>query len=151
LRLYDSTSSQALPSCGGKTLVGAGHVTHRKLIAQEGDGKVSNYIFSLPHFILRLRVTVNMKRPKRNQKAKLFSSRPNKEQRSQKPINLPTQFSISMTCRPYLRDYVMHTGNVGKIRKKRAKHEADTSRYYLSHHKSTRRVFHGTNRKQFCL
>ena len=25
--------SQTLPSCGGKTLVGAGHVTHRKLIA----------------------------------------------------------------------------------------------------------------------
>jgi hypothetical protein len=25
--------SQALSSCGGKTLAGAGHVTHRKLIA----------------------------------------------------------------------------------------------------------------------
>jgi hypothetical protein len=46
--------SQALPSCGGKTLVGAGHVTHRKLIAQEGDGKVSYYMFPLPHFTLRL-------------------------------------------------------------------------------------------------
>ena len=46
--------SQALSSCGAKTLVGAGHVTHRKLIAQEGDGKVSYYMFPLSHFALRL-------------------------------------------------------------------------------------------------
>ena len=32
----------------------AGHVTHRKLIAQEGDGKVSYYMFPLPHFALQL-------------------------------------------------------------------------------------------------
>ena len=41
--------SQALCSWEAKTLVGAGHVTHRKLIAQ-GDGKVSYYMFPLPHF-----------------------------------------------------------------------------------------------------
>jgi hypothetical protein len=46
--------SQALSSCGAKTLVGAGHVTHRKLIAEGGDGKVSYYMFPLPHFTLRL-------------------------------------------------------------------------------------------------
>jgi hypothetical protein len=46
--------SQALPSCGENTLVGAGHVTRRTLMAQEGDGKVSYYMFPLPHFTLRL-------------------------------------------------------------------------------------------------
>jgi hypothetical protein len=46
--------SQALPSCGGKTLAGAGHVTRGNLIAQGGEGKVSNYMLPLPHFILRL-------------------------------------------------------------------------------------------------
>jgi hypothetical protein len=45
--------SQALSSCGAKTLVGAGHVTHRKLIAQEGDGKVSYYMFPLHTSIAR--------------------------------------------------------------------------------------------------
>jgi hypothetical protein len=39
---------------GAKTLVDAGHVTHRKLIASEGDRKVSYYMFPLPHFTLRL-------------------------------------------------------------------------------------------------
>jgi hypothetical protein len=46
--------SQALPSCGGKTLAGAGHLSHRNLIAQGGVGKVSNYMLPLPHFTLRL-------------------------------------------------------------------------------------------------
>jgi hypothetical protein len=46
--------SQALPSCWGKTLAGAGHVAHGNLIAQWGVGKVSNYMLPLPHFTLRL-------------------------------------------------------------------------------------------------
>ena len=45
--------SQALPSCGGKTLTGAGHLSRGNLIAQ-GVGKVSNYMLPLPNFTLRL-------------------------------------------------------------------------------------------------
>jgi hypothetical protein len=46
--------SQALPSCWGKTLAGAGHVSHGNLIAQGGVGKVSNYMLPLSHFTLLL-------------------------------------------------------------------------------------------------
>ena len=46
--------SQALPSCWGKTLAGAGHVSHGNLIAQGGVGKVSNYMFPLSYFTLLL-------------------------------------------------------------------------------------------------
>ena len=46
--------SQAPPSCGGKTLTGAGHMSHGNFIAQGGIGKVSIYMLPLPHFTLRL-------------------------------------------------------------------------------------------------
>ena len=51
--------TQALSStllAGENTLAGAGHVTHRKLIAYQGMGKslVSYYMFPLAHFTLRL-------------------------------------------------------------------------------------------------
>jgi hypothetical protein len=51
--------TQALSStllAGENTLAGAGHVTHAKLIAYQGDGKslVSYYMFPLSHFTLRL-------------------------------------------------------------------------------------------------
>jgi hypothetical protein len=46
--------SQALPSRWGKTLAGAGHVSHGNLIAQGGVGKVSNYMLPLSHFTLLL-------------------------------------------------------------------------------------------------
>ena len=51
--LYLQPRSQGICSWEAKTLVDAGHVTHRKLIASEGDGKVSYYMFPLPHFTLR--------------------------------------------------------------------------------------------------
>ena len=51
---WNQPRSQVLCSWEAKTLVGASHVTHRKLIAQEGDGKVSYYMFPLPHFALQL-------------------------------------------------------------------------------------------------
>ena len=54
--IHRQPRSQALPSCGGKTLAGAGHVTRGNLIAQGGVGKVSNYMLPLPHFTLRLQV-----------------------------------------------------------------------------------------------
>jgi hypothetical protein len=44
--------SQALPSCGGKALAGAGHVARGNLIAQGGVGKVSNDMLPLPQFTL---------------------------------------------------------------------------------------------------
>ena len=37
LPLHIQPRSQALPSCGGKTLAGAGHVTRGNLIAQRGS------------------------------------------------------------------------------------------------------------------
>jgi hypothetical protein len=46
--------SQVLPSCGGKTLAGVGHVARGHLIAQGGVAKVSNCMLPLPHFTLRL-------------------------------------------------------------------------------------------------
>jgi hypothetical protein len=46
--------SHALPSCGGKTLAGAGHVTRGNLIASGEEGKVSNYMLPLPQFTLQL-------------------------------------------------------------------------------------------------
>jgi hypothetical protein len=46
--------SQGICFWEAKTLVDAGHVTHRKLIASEEDRKVSYYMFPLPHFTLRL-------------------------------------------------------------------------------------------------
>jgi hypothetical protein len=35
-------------------MAGAGHVTRGNLIAQGGEGKVSNYMLPLTHFTLRL-------------------------------------------------------------------------------------------------
>jgi hypothetical protein len=52
--VHPQPRSQALPSCWGKTLAGAGHVSHGNLIAQGGVGKVSNYMLPLSHFTLLL-------------------------------------------------------------------------------------------------
>jgi hypothetical protein len=50
--------SLGICSWEAKTLVDSGHVNHRKLIVSEGDGKVSYYMFPLPHFTFRLQGVV---------------------------------------------------------------------------------------------
>jgi hypothetical protein len=51
---YNATSFPGYLLLGSKDPGGRWSRDHRKLIASEGDGKVSYYMFPLPHFALRL-------------------------------------------------------------------------------------------------